>query len=278
MLLLLRLNTLAPVAKITIRATMIPIKTPEEIQAMREGGKILAQILHELAAAAKINVRTEELNLKAEALMAKYNVLPSFKGYRGFPAVICASINEEVVHGIPGKRELNDGDIIKIDCGIMHKGLHTDASVAVLIGNVKPETQTFVHTIQKALEKGIAAARPGAHIGDIGFAIQQTVEIHGYSPVREYIGHGVGRSLHEDPEIPNWGSKGKGPMLVPGMTLAIEPIAMGKRFIDLKPDKWTAVTRDKMPACQIEHTIVILASGCEVLTKCDNNINCVFAH
>lgn len=258
---------------------MIPIKTPDEIQAMREGGKILAQILHELAAAAKIGVRTEELNLKAEALMARYDVSPSFKGYRGFPAAICTSINEEVVHGIPGKRELKDGDIVKIDCGIMHKGLHTDASIAVLLGNVKPETRTFVNTIQKALEKGIAAAQPGAHVGDIGFAIQQMVEAHGYSPVREYIGHGVGRSLHEDPEIPNWGGKGKGSLLVPGMTLAIEPIiAMGKRFIDLKSDKWTAVTRDKMPACQIEHTIVITPSGYEVLTKCDNNINCVFPH
>jgi len=258
---------------------MIHIKTPEEIAAMREGGKILAEILHELALAAKIGMRTEELNIKAEALMAKFNVAPSFKGYRGYTAVVCTSVNEEVVHAIPGKRVLNDGDIMSIDCGVIHKGFHTDAAVTVMLGNVKPEVRAFVKTVQQSFEKGLAAIKPGAHIGDIGFAVQQWIESHGYSVVRDFIGHGVGRNLHEEPEVPNFGKKGKGPALIPGMVIALEPIiAMGARFVDILQDKWTAVTRDSKPACQIEHTIAITPSGYEVLTKYDNTINSVYSH
>jgi methionyl aminopeptidase len=258
---------------------MIHIKTPEEIAAMREGGKILAEILHELALATKIGMRTEELNLKAEALMAKFNVAPSFKGYHGFPGVICTSVNEEVVHAIPGKRILQDGDIISIDGGVIHKGFHTDAAVTVMLGNVKPEIRTFVKTVQQSFEKGLAAIKPGAHIGDIGYAIQQWIESHGYSVVRDFIGHGVGRNLHEEPEVPNFGKKGKGPALIPGMVIAVEPIiAMGARFIDILGDKWTAVTRDSKPACQIEHTIAITLSGYEILTEYNDTINSVYPH
>lgn len=256
---------------------MIHIKTPEEIAAMRECGKILAEILHELALFAKIGMRTGELNLKAETLMAHANVAPSFKGYHGYPAVICTSINEEVVHGIPGKRILKNGDIISIDCGVIHKGLHTDAAVAVMLGNVKPEVQMFVKTVQQSLEKGLAQIRPGAKTGDIGFAVQQWIELHGYSVVRDFIGHGVGRQLHEEPEVPNCGKKGKGPVLLPGMVIAIEPIiAMGSRFVDILADNWTAVTRDGSPACQVEHTVAITPSGYEVLTKYNNNINNIY--
>lgn len=258
---------------------MIHIKTPEEIAAMREGGKILAEILHELALATKIGMRTEELNIKAEALMAKFNVAPSFKGYHGFPAVICTSVNEEVVHAIPGKRVLNDGDIISIDGGVIHKGFHTDAAVTVMLGNVKPEVRTFVKTVQQSFEKALEVLRPGGHIGDIGFVIQQWIESHGYSVVRDFIGHGVGRNLHEAPEVPNRGKRGKGPALIPGMVIAIEPIiAMGARFVDIAPDKWTATTRDGKPACQIEHTIVITPSGYEILTKYNDTINSVYPH
>lgn len=258
---------------------MIPIKTNDEIAAMREGGKILAEILHTLATAAKIGITTEELNIKAEALMARYNVMPSFKNYRGFPASICTSINEEIVHGIPGNRALKHGDILKIDCGIMHHGMHTDAAVCVMLGNVEPAAREFVLNIQKALEKGIAAAKPNARVGDISFVIGQHIKTHKYSVVHEYIGHGIGKSLHEPPEIPNEGEKGKGHCLLPGMTLAIEPIiAMGERFIEVLKDKWTAVTRDKRPACQIEHTILITPSGCEVLTKYNNTTFSVYAH
>lgn len=256
---------------------MIHIKTPEEISAMREGGKILAEILHELALATKIGMRTEELNIKAEALMAHHNVAPSFKGYHGFPAVVCTSINEEVVHAIPGKRIINDGDIISIDCGVIHKGFHTDAAVTVMVGNVSPEVQIFVQTVQKSFEKGLAEVKPGAHTGDIGFAIQQWIESHGYSVVRDFIGHGVGRALHEEPEVPNFGKKGKGALLVPGMVIAVEPIiAMGERFTQIQKDAWTAITKDGKPACQIEHTIAITKSGSEVLTKYNNTINSIY--
>lgn len=256
---------------------MIHIKTNEEVSAMREGGRILAEILHELALATKIGVKTEELNILAEALMAKNHVAPSFKGYHGFPAVLCTSVNEEVVHAIPGPRVLQDGDIISIDCGVIHKGFHTDAAVTVMLGNVKPEIRTFVKTVQQSFEKGVSAIRPGSHTGDIGHAVQQWIESHGYSVVRDFIGHGVGRSLHEEPEVANMGRRGKGPVLLPGMVIAIEPIiAMGEPFINMKKDKWTAVTRDNSPACQIEHTIAITVSGYEILTKYNNTINSVY--
>lgn len=257
---------------------MIHIKTPEEIAAMREGGKILAEILHELALFAKIGMRTDELNLKAEMLMAKYDVAPSFKGYHGYPAVVCTSVNEEVVHAIPGKRILKDGDILSIDGGVIHKGFHTDAAVTIMLGNVKPEVCAFVKTVQQSQEKAFAAIKPGARIGNIGFAVQQWIESHGYSVVRDFIGHGVGRQLHEEPEVPNLGKKGKGPILLPGMVIAIEPIiAMGSRFVDILADNWTAVTRDGSPACQVEHTVAITSSGYEVLTKYNNNINNIYS-
>ncbi|MBI2638945.1 type I methionyl aminopeptidase [Candidatus Peregrinibacteria bacterium] len=256
---------------------MINIKTPEEIAAMREGGKILAEILHELALVTKVGMQTQELNLKAETLMAKFDVAPSFKGYRGFPAVICTSINEEVVHAIPGKRVLKDGDIISIDGGVIHKGFHTDAAVTIMLGNVKPEIRTFVKTVQQSQEKAFAAIKPGARVGDIGFAVQQWIESHGYSVVRDFIGHGVGQQLHEEPEVPNCGKKGKGPVLLPGMVIAIEPIInMGSRFVDILADGWTVVTRDGSMACQVEHTIAITPSGYEVLTKYNNNINNIY--
>ena len=256
---------------------MIHIKTPEEIAAMREGGKILAEILHELALFTKIGMKTSELNLKAETLMAKFDVAPSFKGYHGFPGVVCTSVNEEVVHAIPGKRILKDGDIISIDCGVIHKGFHTDAAVTVMLGDIKPEVRTFVKTVQQSLEKGLAQIQPGVKTGDIGFAIGQWIESRGYSVVRDFIGHGVGRQLHEEPEVPNLGKKGKGVVLIAGMVIAIEPIiAMGARFVDILSDRWTAVTRDNSLACQIEHTVAITSSGYKVLTKYKDNINSVY--
>lgn len=257
---------------------MIQIKTADEIAAMREGGKILAEILHELATTARIGMTTRELNGRAEILMARNAVIPSFKGYRGYPAVICTSLNEEVVHSIPGNRAIRDGDILSIDCGIIYKNFHTDAAVAIMFGKVDPAVRKFVNTVQEALTSAIEAARPGAHVGDIGNIIYSHITSNGYSIVREFIGHGVGRSLHEPPEVPNEGKPGHGPALKPGMTLAIEPIvAMGKRFIDTKKDGWTAVTRDSQMACQIEHTVAITPAGCEVITKYNDTINCIYA-
>lgn len=256
---------------------MIHIKMPDEIAAMREGSRILAQILHELAISVKPGMQTIALDILAEALMSRHNVAPSFKGYRGFPQVTCISINEEVVHAIPGTRVIKDGDIISIDCGVIHKGFHTDAAVTVLVGNVAPEAKAFVKSAQAAFERAIAEIKPGCRTGDIGFAIQQYIESRGYSIVRDFVGHGVGRNLHEEPEVANFGKKGKGPILLPGMTIAIEPIiAMGRKEVDILPDQWTAVTRDKSLACQIEHTLAITLTGYEILTKYNNTINAIY--
>jgi len=256
---------------------MINIKTPEQIASQREGGRILAEILHELAICVQPGMKTEELNIKAQAAMSRFSVAPSFKGYKGYPAVVCVSVNEEVVHAIPGKRVINDGDILSIDCGVIFGGMHTDSAVTVLIGNVAPAIASFVRTVQRSFEKALDALQPGAHTGDIGFAVQQYIESHGYSVVRDFVGHGVGKNLHEEPEVANFGKKGKGALLVPGMVIAIEPIiAMGSRFVDILSDGWTAVTRDRKPACQVEHTIAITPSGYEVLTKYNNTINSIY--
>lgn len=257
---------------------MIHIKTNEEIATMREGGKILREILHELALGTKVGMRTEELNIKAEALLAKHHVAPSFKGYHGFPAVVCVSVNEEIVHAIPGKRVIHDGDLVKIDFGVVHKGFHTDCAVAVLVGNVAPEVKTFARVVQKAFEKGLGSIKPGAsYTGDIGFAVQQCIESNGYSVILDFIGHGVGRALHEEPAVHNVGKRGKGKLLVPGMVIAIEPIiSMGKPYNKILGDKWTAITKDGSIACQVEHTIAITAHGTEVLTKYNNTINNIY--
>lgn len=256
---------------------MITIKTPEEVAAQREGGKILAEILHELALATKPSITTGDLNILAEALIEKHHVAPSFKGYKGFPGVICTAVNEEIVHGIPGKRKIEDGDIITIDGGVIVRGMHTDAAVTIMVGNVKPEVRKFVQIVGKSFDKALAVIRPGAHVGDIGFAIQTWIESNGYSVVRDFVGHGVGRNLHEEPQIPNFGKKGKGPLLVSGMVIAVEPIiTMGERFSEIQKDGWTAVTRDGSWAAQVEHTIAITPSGCEVLTKYNGTINCIY--
>lgn len=246
----------------------IILKTQEEIQIMREGGKILAEILETLKKHTKAGIKTKELNSLAEELMRKFGVEASFKNYRGYPASICISVNDEVVHGIPGEREIKKSDIISIDCGVFYKGLHTDSAITILIPPVKPDIKKFVKAVQQALENGIAMAIPGNHVGDISNTIQKTVEKEGYSPVRNFIGHGVGKFVHEDPQIPNFGKKGKGPVLKPGMTLAIEPIInMGERYTKVLPDKWTAVTKDGSLCAQIEHTIVVTNKKPEILTR-----------
>lgn len=256
---------------------MINIKTQQEIAAMREGGKMLRAMLHELSQFVRVGMKTIEIDQKAEALIHHYGVQPSFKGYQGYPAVICTSINEEVVHTIPGSRVIQNGDVLKLDFGIVHKGFHTDCAVTVLVGNVTPEAEKFVHTVQKAFEKGLEAIRPGARTGDIGFAVQQHIESNGYSVVRDFIGHGVGRHLHEPPEVHNVGARGKGVALVPGMVIAIEPIiTMGQRYTKTLGDDWTVVSRDGSLACQIEHTIAITPQGGEVLTQYNGTINNVY--
>lgn len=243
------------------------LKDANAIASMRKAGKILAEILMEVSKKAVPGISTGELDSYAESLIKKHGAIPSFKGYRGYPAVFCINVNEEVVHAIPGKRILKEGDIVSIDGGVVVDGYHSDAAVTVPVGKISPEAKRFIETVQKALTLGIEQVKPGNHVGDIGYAIQTFIEKNGYSIVRDFVGHGIGKNLHEPPEIPNFGRKGKGPALVPGMTICIEPIVtMGERFVDVLEDDWTAVTRDHSLAAQVEHTILVTDIGHEILT------------
>lgn len=247
---------------------MISIKTPEEIKLMREAGSILASVLEELRTKVAPGVTTEELDLYAEESIIKKGGLPAFKGYQGFPKTLCTSINEEVVHSIPKNITLKDGDIISIDCGVIYKGYYSDAAITVKVGEVKENIKKFIKIGEKSLMAGIREARPGNHIGDISNAIQTTIEKNGYSVVRDLVGHGVGKNLHEEPQIPNFGTKGKGPEIKPGMTFAIEIMTnMGGPDIITLQDGWTIVTRDNSLSMQAEHTVLITKNGNEILTQ-----------
>lgn len=246
----------------------INIKTEAEIQAMREGGKILAAILKNLEDYVRPGLSTRDLEKRAEQLFEEHGVKPGFKGYHGYPAILCTSVNDEIVHTIPNDRPLEAGDILSIDCGVVHKGLNTDSAVAVVVGgSTEPRTQKLVDTCIRALWKGIAQVKPGNKVGDIGNAIETHVSQNGFSVVPELTGHGIGYHLHEDPYIPNYGKKGKGAALIPGMVIAIEPIIVaGSTRFDTLDDDWTIVTRDGSMAIQHEHTVLVTESGFEVLT------------
>lgn len=246
----------------------IIIKTPEEIEIMRESGHILATILNELKNFSEIGRTTKQIDEYAEKLMKKYGVLASFKDYRGFPATICTSVNEQVVHTIPNDTLLKDGDILTIDCGVLHKGFHSDSAITLFIGNVSEPVKEFCFVVKKSLKEAISKIKPGVHLNVIGDTVQKIVEDqHGYSIVKELTGHGIGKQLHEDPFVVNYKENSKGPELKEGMTLAIEPIAaMGSGEILTLKDQWTIVTADKMPSCQWEHTIVVTKDGAEILT------------
>lgn len=245
----------------------INIKNDAQIQAMREGGKILGQILLEVSQDAKPGVALSQLEAKAVSLFKKYNVQPGFKGYHGYPATLCISVNEEVVHTIPGGRILQEGDILSIDGGVLHKGMNTDSAIALVIGKTTPEAQKLVDTCKRALWLGIKQARPGNKVGDISNAIEQEVTRNGFTVIPELTGHGIGKTLHEDPYVPNQGKAGSGPELKPGMTIAIEPIiCTGRPEISTLPDGWTIVTSDSSLSIQHEHTILITEGEPEVLT------------
>jgi len=244
-------------------------KTKAEQQAMIEGGKILGEILKEISQMVKPGMTAKDIDAFAEKRMKEFNVIPSFKGYHGFPGVTCVSINEEVVHGIPGDRVIKDGDLVKVDCGVIHKKLHTDSALPILVGNVDPKVKHFAETIDKALHKGIEKARAGNSLYEIASAIQSTVEGSGYEIVRELTGHGIGYNLHEEPYVLNYREESlKKIILKTGMTIAIEPIAtMGKRNIKTLDDKWTIVTKDASIATQSEHTVLITDEECIILTN-----------
>ena len=246
----------------------IPIKKPEQIQAMREGGRILKETLEIISKAVKPGISTFELDQIAEKNILRYKgAKPGFKGYKGFPATLCTSVNEQVVHGIPSKNViLADGDIVGIDCGVYFKGLYTDACLTVLVGNVAHEVRHFVKITKNALSQAVKQVRPGGCIGDISAVIQKILEDQGYSPVVECTGHGVGANLHEPPEILNAGKRGTGPIMKPGMTLAIEPISiMGKRGVFTGKDGWTIVSSDGSLSAHFEHTVLVTIDGYEIL-------------
>ncbi|OGF71771.1 type I methionyl aminopeptidase [Candidatus Giovannonibacteria bacterium RIFCSPHIGHO2_02_43_13] len=247
------------------------IKNKKELEVLREGGKRLAAVLIEVAWAAKDGVTTKELDELAEKLILKSRGKPSFKGYGAhrapmpYPGTICISINEEVVHGIVSDRKLKNGDVVGLDIGMWYEGLCTDTAMTVLVGG---GTNKLIETTKKSLKLGIAQVRPGARLGDIGFAIQQHLEKEGFGVVRELVGHGVGRAVHEEPEIPNWGRKGEGNELFEGMVIALEPMATeGSPKVKLAKDGWTWVTRDGSRSAHFEHTLVVTKTGSEVLTK-----------
>lgn len=248
----------------------IPIKSDEEIEIIRHAGRILTQALDKLEAAVRPGVSTKELDQLAEDFILNHEgATPGFKGYHGFSGSICTSINEDVVHGIPSKDQiLEEGDIIGIDCGVYYKGFHTDACRTFLVGDTDPEVRHFVKITKKSLQKAVKKVRSGGHIGDISAAIQETLEDHSYSPVIDCTGHGVGKDLHEPPEILNVGKKNTGPVMKTGMVLAIEPIAtMGKGAVNTADDGWTIVSEDGSLSAHFEHTILVTENGHEILAS-----------
>jgi methionyl aminopeptidase len=248
---------------------MIILKSPDEVAKMRVAGGIVAETIDTVLAAVQPGVSTADLDMVAEAFIRERKATPSFKGYRGFPASICASLNEEVVHGIPSpKRILREGDVLSLDFGAIWDGYHADSAVTVFVGEpASAEAEKLVRVTEEALEAGISQIRPGGRLSDISHAVQQVVEGAGFSVVREYVGHGVGRSLHEDPQIPNYGLPGRGPELRPGLVVAVEPmVTMGDWKTRVLADDWTVVTADGSLAGHFEHTIAVTEDGREVLT------------
>jgi len=245
----------------------ITIKSSQELATMRQAGAIVAAVLDLLKRSVEPGITTRELDNIAYKEIIRCGASPTFKKYRGFPASICTSINEEIVHGIPGKRVLQEGDIIKLDVGATVDGFIGDAAISVAVGRVSQVGSDLMETTRLSLEEGIKAAQPSNRIGDIGAAIQRYSEARGYSVVREYVGHGVGRFLHEDPQVPNYGPPGRGPLLRPGMCIAIEPMLnVGDWHTRILDDQWTVVTADGSLSAHFEHTIAITEKGPEILT------------
>jgi len=248
---------------------MITRKSTRELGYMREAGRVVAGALKEMEKAVRPGITTRELDEIAEDFIRKQGAKPAFKGLYGFPASICASVNEEVVHGIPGLRELKDGDIISIDIGAEINGYFGDGAATFPVGTVSPEVLELLRVTREALYAGIAKARPGNRLTDISHAVQAVAEAHGFGVVRDYVGHGIGRKMHEEPQVPNYGPPGRGPRLEPGMTLAIEPmINLGTHKVETLTDRWTVVTEDRKPSAHFEHTIAITDGPAEILTRC----------
>ncbi|NLZ48267.1 MAG: type I methionyl aminopeptidase [Clostridiales bacterium] len=246
---------------------MIFLKNNKEIELMRLTGRIVAETLLLIEEKVRPGITTAELDRIAEEFITKHGARPSFKGLYGFPASLCISVNEQVVHGIPGKYVLKDGDIVSVDCGAFLNGFHGDAARTFAVGNITEEASKLIKVTKESFFKGIENAKVGNRLTDISHEIQNYVEAAGFSVVREFVGHGIGRSLHEDPDIPNYGRPGKGPKLVEGMALAIEPMVnVGSYKVRTLNDNWTVVTSDGSLSAHYENTIVILPDGPEILT------------
>ncbi len=238
---------------------------------MREAGRLVGDVLTELAVHVVPGVTTAELDQLAEKRIRKAGATPAFKGYHGYPATICASINDEVIHGIPsGRRVLNEGDVISIDVGASLDGYFGDSAITLAVGQVSAEAATLLRVTDESLYKAVEAVKPGGRISDIGYAVQRHVEAYGFSVVREFVGHGIGQKMHEEPQVPNYGEPGRGPRLTEGMVLAIEPMVnAGKPAVKVLADGWTAVTRDGSLSAHFEHTVAVTADGPWILTARD---------
>lgn len=246
----------------------IVIKTAKEVEKMRRAGEIVREVLHAVRAMVKPGVTTLELEKVAEAMIAEAGAKPAFKGYHGFPCVLCTSLNDQVVHGIPSaKTVLREGDILSVDCGAVIDGYYGDSAITIPVGKVSPATQRLLDVTQGSLARAIEAVRPGAMLGDVGAAVQEMVEAEGFSVVKEFVGHGIGTRMHEDPQIPNFGERGRGVRLREGMVLAIEPMVnAGTDAVRVLKDGWTAVTEDGSLSAHFEHTVAVTKDGAAILT------------
>jgi methionyl aminopeptidase len=246
---------------------MIILKSEQEIAIMREANRILAQLFEYIRPMVQPGITTLELDREAELFIHSRGAKPSFKGYQGFPAALCTSVNDEVIHGIPGPRVLQEGDIVSVDVGALLDGFHSDAARTFPVGAISPQARRLIEITEKALDAGISQAVPGNHLSDISAAVQKTAEAGGFSVVRDFVGHGIGRSLHEDPQIPNFGRKGRGPVLKEGMTIAIEPMVnAGTHEVTILRDGWTAVTADSSLSAHFENSVAITRNGPVILS------------
>ncbi len=249
---------------------MVILKAPWEIERLRVSNQVVARALDALARAVKPGITTRELDRMAENRLRREGAVPAFKGYKGYPFALCASVNEEVVHGMPSNRALREGDIVSLDLGAIVDGYYGDGAVTVPVGSIPAAAEHLLRVTLDALERGVKAAQRGARLGDISHAVQAHVERHGYSVVRTFVGHGIGKQLHEEPQIPNFGPPGRGPLLLPGMVLAIEPMVnAGGPEVEILADRWTAVTADRSLSAHFEHTVAITENGPEVLTRAE---------
>lgn len=246
---------------------MIFYKTSEEVEYIRKSSLLVAKTLAEVAKVIKVGIKTKELDKVAETFILDNGALPAFKGYHGFPATLCISINDAVVHGIPGETELKDGDLVSVDCGVLMNGFYGDSAYSFAVGEVSQEVKDLLRITKESLYKGIENAVVGLRLGDIGAGVQNHVEQYGYGVVRELVGHGVGRNLHESPEVPNYGRQGSGIKLKEGLVIAIEPMVnMGKKEVVFSKDGWTVLTVDHKPSAHFEHTILVTNGKADILS------------